>query len=88
MKSRMMLFIACWIVERCPELRARWWSQVPVLIERGAGPMAYEARVLLDKYHTVTEISNVESFHFVPSNPWAAVGWRKRTDGATQRHLG
>jgi sulfide:quinone oxidoreductase len=50
--------------------------------------MAYEARVLLDKYHTVTEISNVESFHFVPSNPWAAVGWRKRTDGATQRHLG
>lgn len=46
----------------------------------GGLPAAYEARALLDKKHTVTVISNVDSFHFVPSNPWVAVGWRKRKD--------
>ncbi len=46
----------------------------------GGLPAAYEARALLDEKHTVTVISNVESFHFVPSNPWVAVGSRKRKD--------
>jgi sulfide:quinone oxidoreductase len=46
----------------------------------GGLPAAYEVRALLDKKHTVTVISNVDSFHFVPSNPWVAVGWRKRKD--------
>ncbi|MDC8450150.1 MAG: FAD-dependent oxidoreductase [Nitrospira sp.] len=46
----------------------------------GGLPAAYEARALLDKKHTVTVISNVDYFHFVPSNPWVAVGWRKRKD--------
>ena len=46
----------------------------------GGLPAAYEARELLDQKHKVTVISNVESFHFVPSNPWVAVGWRKRKD--------
>lgn len=46
----------------------------------GGLPAAYEARALLDKKHTVTVISNVSSFHFVPSNPWVAVGWRTRKD--------
>ena len=46
----------------------------------GGLPAAYEARALLDKKHKVTVISNVESFHFVPSNPWVAVGWRTRKD--------
>ena len=46
----------------------------------GGLPAAYEARALLDKKHKVTVISNVESFHFVPSNPWVAVGWRMRKD--------
>jgi len=41
---------------------------------------AYEARVLLGQKHKVTVISNVNFFHFVPSNPWVAVGWRKRKD--------
>jgi sulfide:quinone oxidoreductase len=44
----------------------------------GGLPAAYEARALLAKKHTVTVISNVASFHFVPSNPWVAVGWRTR----------
>ncbi len=36
--------------------------------------------MLLDKKHQVTVISNVGSFHFVPSNPWVVVGWRTRKD--------
>ena len=46
----------------------------------GGLPAAYEARELLAKKHKVTVISNVESFHFVPSNPWVAVGWRTRKE--------
>lgn len=46
----------------------------------GGLPAAYEARALLDQKHKVTVLSNVESFHFVPSNPWVAVGWRTRKD--------
>jgi sulfide:quinone oxidoreductase len=46
----------------------------------GGLPAAYEARALLDQKHKVTVISNVDYFHFVPSNPWVAVGWRKRRD--------
>ncbi len=46
----------------------------------GGLPAAYEARELLAKKNKVTVISNVDSFHFVPSNPWVAVGWRTRKD--------
>jgi sulfide:quinone oxidoreductase len=46
----------------------------------GGLPAAYESRLLLDKKHRVTVISNVDYFHFVPSNPWVAVGWRTRKD--------
>ncbi len=46
----------------------------------GGLPAAYECRAMLDKKHSVTVISNVDYFHFVPSNPWVAVGWRKRKD--------
>ena len=46
----------------------------------GGLPAAYECRAMLDKKHKVTVISNVETFHFVPSNPWVAVGWRTRKD--------
>lgn len=43
----------------------------------GGLPAAYEMRALLDQTHDVTVISNTPLFHFVPSNPWIAVGWRK-----------
>lgn len=46
----------------------------------GGLPAAYEARAMLEKKHKVTVISNVDFFHFVPSNPWVAVGWRARKD--------
>jgi len=46
----------------------------------GGLPAAYEARDALGKEHDVTVVSNTPVFHFVPSNPWIAVGWRKRKD--------
>ncbi|HXN06763.1 MAG TPA: FAD/NAD(P)-binding oxidoreductase [Nitrospiria bacterium] len=46
----------------------------------GGLPAAFECRKLLGKEHSVTVISNVDFFHFVPSNPWVAVGLRKRED--------
>jgi sulfide:quinone oxidoreductase len=35
---------------------------------------------LLDKSHAVTLINASETFQFVPSNPWVALGWRKPGD--------
>jgi len=46
----------------------------------GGLPAAYEARGVLGKEHKITVVSNTPVFHFVPSNPWIAVGWRKRKD--------
>lgn len=46
----------------------------------GGLPAAYELREALGSGHEVTVISNTETFHFIPSNPWVAVGWRKRED--------
>jgi sulfide:quinone oxidoreductase len=46
----------------------------------GGMPAAYEMRAMLGKEHKVTVVSAVSYFQFVPSNPWIAVGWRKRGD--------
>lgn len=43
-------------------------------------PMAYEMRELARPDDRITVISNNHKFHFVPSNPWVAVNWRKRDD--------
>jgi len=56
-----------------------------VILGAGIGGLsaAYEMKDALDKLgggHRVTVISNTEHFHFVPSNPWIAVGWRDRED--------
>ncbi len=53
-----------------------------VILGAGTGgmPAAYEAREALDKSHKITVINAVDYFQFVPSNPWIAVGWRKRPD--------
>ena len=42
--------------------------------------MAYELLPQMRKEDRVTVISQGSSYHFVPSNPWVAVGWRKRGD--------
>ena len=51
-----------------------------VILGAGIGgmPMAYEMRELARAGDKVTVISNNPKFHFVPSNPWVAVNWRRR----------
>lgn len=53
-----------------------------VIIGAGIGgmPMAYEMQELVRPGDRVTVVSNAPTFHFVPSNPWVAVNWRKRDD--------
>ena len=53
-----------------------------VVLGAGLGglPAAYELRFALSKQHQVTVINANEFFQFVPSNPWLAVGWRKRDE--------
>jgi len=56
-----------------------------VIMGAGIGGMsaAYEMKEALDDLggnHKLTVVSNVDYFHFTPSNPWVAVGWRRRED--------
>ena len=53
-----------------------------VILGAGIGgmPMAYEMKAAARPGDTVTVISDSPRFHFVPSNPWVAVNWRKRKD--------
>jgi sulfide:quinone oxidoreductase len=53
-----------------------------VVLGAGIGglPMAYELREMLGQDHRITVVSDFPYFHFVPSNPWVAVNWRKRDD--------
>jgi sulfide:quinone oxidoreductase len=53
-----------------------------VILGAGIGglPCAYELKAALDNNHEVTVVNSNDYFQFVPSNPWAAVGWRKRDD--------
>jgi len=46
----------------------------------GGMPAAYEMRAALGSEHRVTVVSAVDYFQFVPSNPWVAVGWRRRDE--------
>ena len=53
-----------------------------VIIGAGTGgvPAAYEIKQRLGREHEVTLINAAETFQFVPSNPWVAVGWREVGD--------
>jgi sulfide:quinone oxidoreductase len=46
----------------------------------GGMPAAYEMREALSSEHRITVVNASDHFQFVPSNPWLAVGWRKRSD--------
>jgi sulfide:quinone oxidoreductase len=50
----------------------------------GAGvagvPAAYALKSRLGQRDEVTVVSDKDYFHFVPSNPWIAMGWRNRSD--------
>ena len=53
-----------------------------VVLGAGVGgiPFAYEMKAALKGGETITVVSNSDTFQFTPSNPWAAVGWRKKSD--------
>ena len=53
-----------------------------VILGAGIGgmPAAYELRELLGTEHRITVVNATDTFQFVPSNPWVAVGWRERSD--------
>ena len=46
----------------------------------GGSIMAYELRDQIRPEDKITVITKDTMYHFVPSNPWIAVGWRKRDD--------
>jgi sulfide:quinone oxidoreductase len=53
-----------------------------VILGAGIGgvPMALEMKQLARKEDQIIVISDTPTFHFVPSNPWVAVNWRKPDD--------
>jgi sulfide:quinone oxidoreductase len=53
-----------------------------IVIGAGIGgvPMALELRKTLGSKADITVVSESGTFHFVPSNPWVAVGWRERRE--------
>ncbi|KAB2882334.1 MAG: NAD(P)/FAD-dependent oxidoreductase [Albidovulum sp.] len=46
----------------------------------GGSIMAYELADQIRKEDRITVVTKDPAYHFVPSNPWVAVGWRKRED--------
>lgn len=46
----------------------------------GGAIMAYELRELLRPEDRITVVTKDAHYHFVPSNPWIAVGWRSRDE--------
>lgn len=46
----------------------------------GGMPAAYELHEKLGNVHSITVVNTVDYFQFAPSNPWVAVGWRKRDE--------
>lgn len=50
-----------------------------VVLGAGTGgmPAAYEVKEALGKDHEVVVVNERDTFRFVPSNPWVAVGWRE-----------
>jgi len=53
---------------------------VIICASTGGLAAAYDLRATLGKNHLITVISNSDTFQFVSSNPWVAVGWRSRQD--------
>ncbi|WP_153145703.1 NAD(P)/FAD-dependent oxidoreductase [Dechloromonas sp. H13] len=53
-----------------------------VIVGSGLGgmTMAFEMRENARPTDRITVVSNNPKFHFVPSNPWVAVNWRKREE--------
>jgi sulfide:quinone oxidoreductase len=59
----------------------------------GGSIMAYELADHIRKEDRITVVTKDPHYHFVPSNPWVAVGWRERKDisidlGTTMKRKG
>ena len=48
--------------------------------------MAFEMKAKLGKEDRLTVIGQGDTYHFVPSNPWVAVGWRELEPLDAQHH--
>ena len=60
---------------------AAYMSEVVVLGAGLGGTLAaYEVPQQLRPGDRLTVIGQDPKYHFVPSNPWVAVGWRQRGD--------
>jgi sulfide:quinone oxidoreductase len=59
-------------------------ATMPKIIVLGGGiggiSMAYELRSAVGRAAEITVVSDTPWFHFVPSNPWVALGWRRPED--------
>jgi sulfide:quinone oxidoreductase len=57
---------------------------MPRIVILGAGiggiSMAYELMAKVGRHAEIMVVSDSEWFHFMPSNPWVALGWRKPDD--------
>ena len=53
----------------------------------GGAIMAYEVKEQLRPEDKVTVVTKDPKYHFVPSNPWIAVGWRDREDITVENGL-
>ncbi len=53
-----------------------------VVLGAGLGglPMAYEMKDLARAEDRIIVVSDKDYYHFIPSNPWVAVDWRKREE--------
>jgi sulfide:quinone oxidoreductase len=53
-----------------------------IIVGAGIGgiPMAFEMKENARKEDEIVVIADTPTFHFVPSNPWVAVNWRKPSD--------
>ncbi|MCW8956178.1 MAG: NAD(P)/FAD-dependent oxidoreductase [Gammaproteobacteria bacterium] len=59
-----------------------------VIIGAGVGglPCAFEMKEAVGRKHEVTIINESDCFHFTPSNPWVAVGWREAKNISVPLH--
>lgn len=54
-------------------------AEIAVLGAGLGGTLAtYELLSIMDPSDRLTAIGQGRAYHFVPSNPWVAVGWRRR----------
>tara|TARA_R110002126_G_scaffold281712_1_gene429808 strand:- start:182133 stop:183455 length:1323 start_codon:yes stop_codon:yes gene_type:complete len=67
-------------MEPQPDMEDRMTNIVVLGAGLGGVIMAYEMKQKVGREGTVTVVNEGSTYSFVPSNPWVAVGWRKREE--------